>query len=128
MNHRIHGLALALLVLLASPTRAADASGTWKGEVKLPSGQSVPFVAHLHQNKSAVTGTLEGINGAPDVQIMDGTVAGDTITFWGIRKINGSDVKFNYAGKLLGDSLDIKIMRADGSGVPLETVTRRVGD
>lgn len=125
MNSRFRGIVLSLLVLSA-PAWAVDASGTWKGEVKLPSGQSVPFVAHLQQRESSVTGKLEGINGAPDVEIMDGTITGDTITFWGIRKINGGEVKFNYAGRLAGDILDIKITRADGSGAPLETLTRRV--
>ena len=33
-----------------------------------------------------------------------------------------------YSGKLAGDSLDITIARADGSGPPLETLTKRVTD
>jgi hypothetical protein len=121
-------LTVFALVALAAPVWAADASGTWKGDVKLPNGQVLPFVAHLKQQKSVITGKLDGINGAPDVQVMDGKIAGDTLTFWGIRKINGEDVKFTYSGTLSGDSLDIKIARADGSGPPLETLTKRVPD
>jgi hypothetical protein len=115
-------------IVIAAPVWAADASGTWKGDVKLPNGQVLPFVAHLKQLKSVVTGKLDGINGAPDVEVMDGKIADNTITFWGVRRINGADVKFNYSGKLAGDSLDIKIVRADGSGPPLETLTKRVSD
>jgi len=122
----LRSLALLALVMMAVPVWAADATGTWKGDVKLPNGQMVPFVAHLKQQKSVITGTLDGINGAPDVEVMDGKIAHDVITFWGVRKINGADVKFNYSGKLAGDSLDIKIARDDGSGPPLETLTKRV--
>lgn len=128
MQQVSRGLALLALVVMAVPVWAADATGTWKGDVKLPNGQLLPFVAHLKQQKSAITGTLDGINGGPDVQIMDGKITHDVITFWGVRKINGADVKFNYSGKLAGDSLDITIARADGSGPPLETLTKRVTD
>jgi hypothetical protein len=128
MQRFTRGLAALALVVMVAPVWAADVTGTWKGDVKLPNGQSVPFVAHLKQQKSVITGKLDGINGAPDVEVMDGKIEGDTITFWGVRKINGADVKFNYNGKLAGESLDIKIARADGSGPPLETLTKRVGD
>jgi hypothetical protein len=123
----MHGLALLALIFIASPVWAGDASGTWKGDVNLPNGQVVPFVAHLKQHKSTITGKLEGINGAPDVDIMEGKIAGDTVTFWGVRKINGADIKFNYSGKLAKDTLSITITRADGSGAPLQTLTKRVG-
>lgn len=122
------GIVATLLAIIAAPAWAADATGTWKGEVHTPDGRVLPFVAHLKQDKSAITGKLEGINGAPDVEIMDGKIDGDTITFWGIRKVNGADVKFTYSGKLSGDSLDIKILRGDGSGAPLEALTKRVAD
>jgi hypothetical protein len=122
------GIFATLLALAAVPAWAADATGTWKGEVHTPDGRVLPFVAHLKQDKAVITGTLAGINGAPDVEIMEGKIDGDTITFWGIRKVNGADVKFTYSGKLAGDSLDIRILRADGSGAPLETLTKRVAE
>jgi hypothetical protein len=128
MQRLRHGFAILALAAMAAPVWAADATGTWKGDVKLPTGQLLPFVAHLKQQKSVVTGKLDGINGGPDVEVMDGKIQDDTITFWGVRKINGADVKFNYTGKLAGDSLDINIARADGSGPPLETLTKRVSD
>jgi hypothetical protein len=119
------GIFATLLAITAAPAWAADATGTWKGEVHTPDGRVLPFVAHLKQDKSAITGKLEGINGAPDVEIMDGKIDGDTISFWGIRKVNGADVKFTYSGKLSGDSLDIIILRGDGTGAPLEALTQR---
>ena len=111
--------------LAVIPVLAADAGGKWVGEVKLPSGQTLPFVAHLTQQHSAITGKLDGIGGAPDVVIMDGKISGNTVTFSGVRRINNVDVKFNYVGTLAGDGIDFKITRADGSGAPLETQTKR---
>jgi hypothetical protein len=126
MKRYMGALAALALIVIAAPVWAADADGTWKGDVKLPNGQVVPLVAHLKQQKSVITGTLDGINGAPDVEIMDGKIEGDKVTFWGVRKVNGADVKFNYTGKLAGDSLDIQIVRADGSAPPLGTLLKRV--
>jgi hypothetical protein len=114
-----------LAVALSGTALAADATGTWTGTVKLPNGQELPFVAHLKQAGTAVTGKLDGINGAPDVVISNGKNQQDTVTFAGTRKINGADVVFNYMGKLMGDTMDIDIVRADGSGNPLKTHTTR---
>lgn len=119
-------LMCACLVIFGAAAFAADATGKWAGEVKLPTGQSLPFIAHLMQNGNAVTGRLEGINGAPDVEVTDGKVDKGVITFSGVRKINGVDVKFNYTGTLIGDSIAFKIVRADGGGAALETLTKRV--
>ena len=48
---------------------AADVSGTWTGVVKLGNtGQELPFVVQMKQQGNAITGRLDGINGAPDVQ------------------------------------------------------------
>jgi phage tail sheath gpL-like len=107
---------------------AADVSGTWTGVVKLGSaGQELPFVVQMKQQGDTITGRLDGINGAPDVTIMEGKISGDTITFQGVRKINGEDVKFNYTGTVAGDSIDFTILRADGTGMPLGSMTKRLG-
>jgi hypothetical protein len=119
---------IAAVLLLAVSLFAADVSGTWSGDVKLPNGQLLPFVAHLKQDGAKITGKLDGINGAPDVEILNGKIEGDTVTFQGVRKINGADVKFNYTAKASGDMLDFKIVREDGQGPPLGTLTIRKGN
>jgi hypothetical protein len=120
-------ITILLLVLVFAVTHAfgADATGTWKGDVKLPTGQILPFTAHLKQQHGKITGTLDGINGGGDVVVMDGKITADVLTFWGVRKINGVDVRFNYTGKVLADGIDFQIMRADGTGMPLEALTKR---
>ena len=115
----------AALCLLTVSALAADATGVWTGEVKLPTGQALPFIARLTQQGDKITGKLDGINGAPDVEIINGKIAGDTITFNGVRQINGASVKFNYSGKLAGETIDFKILRDDGQGAPLASLTKR---
>ena len=119
--------ALSLALAAGSAALAADATGKWSGEVKLPTGQSLPFVAHLKQQGDVVTGRLEGINGAPDVQITDGKVSGDTVTFSGVRQIQNEPVKFNYIAKPMGaNGLHFQILRDDGKAAPLESHTTKV--
>ena len=117
--------ALVVCVLTTS-LLAADATGVWKGEVKLPTGQALPFVARLKQDGAKISGKLDGIGGAADVEIKDGKIDRDTITFSGVRQIGGADVKFNYTAKMVdADTLDFKILRDDGTGTPLASLTKR---
>ncbi len=119
-------LCAVTLVFLPANVHAANATGVWKGEVKLPNGRALPFVARLTQKGKKVSGKLDGIGGAPDVNITDGKIADDTITFSGVRQINKEPVKFNYTAKFVdADTLDFKIVRADGTGAPLESLTKR---
>ena len=122
-NPLVLGLALAALAAGHALAAAADVSGRWAGDVKLPTGQALPFVAELHQQGQAVTGKLAGITGAPDVQIMDGKLEGSQLTFWGVRKIGGADVRFNYVGAVTPGAIDFQIIRADGAQPPLASHT-----
>ncbi len=123
LKHSLMGIAVALLC--SAQAWAADVSGKWSGEVKLPTGQAVPFIVELHQQGVVVTGKLAGINGAPDVQIMDGKLDNDRLTFWGVRRIANADVRFDYVGKVGADVIDFEILRADGTAAPLASHTTR---
>ena len=118
-------LGIAVALLCSAQIWAADLTGKWTGEVKLPTGQAVPFIVELSQQGQVVTGKLAGINGAPDVQIMDGKLDKDLLTFWGVRRIANADVRFNYIGKVSADAIDFQILRADGSAAPLASHTLR---
>ncbi|MGE0447599.1 MAG: hypothetical protein AB7P99_20415 [Vicinamibacterales bacterium] len=119
-------LALILLAAFAAPALAADATGVWRGEVKLPNGNVLPFIARLTQSGTTVAGRLDGIGGAPDVTIADGKVEGDTVTFTGVRTINDADVKFNYRATFVdADTLDFTIVRDDGQQAPLKSLAKR---
>ncbi len=90
------GLFAFLAVL---PTvHAADATGTWKGKFDLH-GTSMPLTFHLTVAAGAVTGTVEGLPTTP-VEIHDGKVNGDTLTFWLSSDYQGQSYKLVYTGKL----------------------------
>ena len=57
----------------------------------------------------------------------DGKLSGASVTFNGVRMINGMNVTFNYTATPTADGgLDFKIVRADGTGPPLDSLTTRL--
>ena len=113
---------------------AADLTGTWVGTVRAgapgvqaPSanGGPLPFIVHITQKGDVVTGVMDGIGGTPNVEIQNGKVTGDVLTYVGIRKINNMDVKFNYTATFTGDKLEFKIER-EGANAPLASTTTRL--
>jgi hypothetical protein len=92
--------AVGLLAFLAvlSAVHAADATGNWKGKFDLH-GTSIPLTFHLTVAAGAVTGTVEGLPTTP-VEIHDGKVNGDTLTFWLSSDYQGQSYKLVYTGKL----------------------------
>jgi hypothetical protein len=92
----------------------------------LGNGNDLPFIVHLKQQGDTITGKMDGIGGAPDVEIQNGKVSGGTVTYEGVRKINNTDVKFTYTATLTGEKLEFKILRTDGAGMPLASSTTRL--
>ena len=104
-----------------------DINGTWSGVVELDNGQELPFVAILEQDGMQVSGILAGIGGAPDVEIINGRLEGNIVSFSGIRQIQGADVRFDYVAVNSGDYLNVTIIRVGASGPNsvLSSMTRR---
>lgn len=105
----------------------ADASGTWSGVVRLQNGNELPFVAVLDQSGMAVSGILQGIGGAPDVTIMNGSIEDNIVSFDGVRQIGGEDVLFHYIAVVSGDYMNFTIIRdgATGPNSVLSSLTTR---
>lgn len=106
-----------LTVLLAAiPSACAtDATGTWKGNFDFQ-GSSLPLVFHLTVASGAVTGTVEGLPTTP-VEIHDGKVDGDMLTFWVNSNYQGQTYKLVYKGKVspAGDEIAFTFGTDDGS-------------
>jgi hypothetical protein len=119
------GLFAFLAVLPA--VHAADATGTWKGKVDLQ-GTSVPLTFHLTVAAGAVTGTVEGLPTTP-VEIHDGKVAGDTLTFWLNSDYQGQTYKLMYTGKVspAGDEIAFTFGTEDQSWSAQMTAERSAG-
>jgi hypothetical protein len=78
-----------------------------------------------------LTGTVPGGGGkgAPptEVEITNGKVDGNNISFEVKRSMGGNDVVFKYEGTLDGDTMKLKITRPgqDGSPVTTEATAKR---
>jgi hypothetical protein len=89
-----------------------DLTGAWKGTFDL-NGTAMPFVFNLKTTGGAVTGTLEGIGAAP-IEIHDGKVEGDSLTFWLNADYQGQTYQLNYKGKVTPSQIDFDFGTADG--------------
>jgi hypothetical protein len=93
--------------------RAADPSGTWKGTFDYQ-GSSIPLTINLKIAGNSVTGTVEGLPTTP-AEIHDGTLAGDTVTFWVNTDYQGQTYKLVYKGKVAADQISFDFGTEDGS-------------
>ena len=108
---RLIGL-FALLAVLPS-ARAADLTGTWKGAFDFQ-GTSMPLTFNLTAAAGAVTGTIDGMPTSP-VEIHDGKVDGDAVTFWVNTEYEGTAYKIVFKGKMTDGQIDFGFGTEDGS-------------
>jgi hypothetical protein len=97
-----------------------DVTGSWKGAFDFQ-GTNVALTIHLTAVGSAVTGTIDGLPSSP-VEIHDGKVEGDTVTFWVNSDYEGNTYKLVYKGKVAADGIKFTFGTEDGSwGTELTT-------
>jgi hypothetical protein len=104
---------------------AADVDGKWECGVKGPDGVVRPLVATLRADGMKLTGTVNGMNGQPDIEIFDGMSHGDMVMWSSKRPIQNGTVQFNYKGTFVGEEMKIDIVRADGQGAPMSCTAKR---
>ena len=116
---------LSLLFLAALPGLAADLTGRWKAEFDTQPGKQT-YLYDLKTEGGNVTGKATGdINGENKhtVEIKDGKLVGDTVTFVEMFEFQGNELTITYSGKLAGD--EIKFTRRVGDIATEELVARR---
>jgi hypothetical protein len=113
-------LCVALLSAFCVTAYAADVDGSWTGSVTTPQGE-IPVSFKFKAEGSALTGTTLGLDGA-EVQIKDGKIDGNTITFTVTFDFGGMPFVLSYKGEV--GSGQIK-MTADALGMPLEFVLKK---
>jgi hypothetical protein len=99
--------ALALVLFIAGTLSAADVSGTWKGSFDY-NGTAVPLTFDMKADGGALTGTVSGLP-TPKVDIKDGKVDGDALTFWVGIEFQGNPIKLVVKGKVKGDEITFDI-------------------
>jgi hypothetical protein len=112
---------LALLsCALAVAVFAADATGKWSFETQGRNGPMTQTLS-LKQDGGSLTGTLAGGRGG-EVQISDGKVDGNNVSFNVVREFQGNKVTIKYNGVMSGDELKLTIETGRG---PQEVTAKR---
>jgi hypothetical protein len=118
---------IAILCVLTFAVMAADVSGKWTWEQQGQNGATTTTLT-LKADGGKLTGTLDGGRGGP-VEISDGKVDGNSISFSVKRNMRGTDVVTPYKGIVndSGDSMKIEFSRMGrGGGEPTPmTVTAK---
>jgi hypothetical protein len=109
------------LVLSALWCFGADVDGKWTGTMNTPMGD-VPVNFNFKADGAKLTGTTSGPEG--DVQISNGKVDGDKLTFSVNFDFGGMAVTLNYSGVLNKDEIKFMI---DVFGMPLDLTVKRAG-
>ena len=120
MKRRILWLAITLLTLTLA-LWSADISGKWTAQVPGRSGNMREVTFMLKASGENLIGTMSGRNG--DIQIADGKVSGDDISFSVTQEFGGNSVKQTFTGKAAGG--EIKFKREGGQGEPIQFVAKR---
>lgn len=97
----------SLLLLAAGLLSAADVTGTWKGSFDY-NGTAVPLTFDMKADGDALTGTVSGLP-TPKVDIKDGKVDGDALSFWVGIEFQGNPIKLVVKGKVSGDEIKFNI-------------------
>jgi hypothetical protein len=103
-----------LLGLLTLTALAADVSGKWVAQVPGRGGQTHESTFTFKADGETLTGTVSGPNG--DMEISDGKISGDEISFSQTMEFNGNSMKMLYKGTISGDQITFTRTREGGGG------------
>lgn len=129
MRIPINIITLAALSIAAANCTAADSpfAGKWKGEFDSQIGiQKYTFDFKVDGDKLTGKAIAEREMGTNEVQIVDGKITKDGISFVEPLKFNDNEIRIEYTGKMAGD--DIKFHRKVGDFAEEDFVAKRVKD
>ena len=104
--------AIASLALFATSVLGADLTGKWSAEYEGRNGQKRTQVFNLKSEGETLTGTVSGFQGQ-EMQIEEGKVTGEEVSFSVTMNFNGNTRKQEYKGKIVGDQLQLKTGQGD---------------
>ena len=113
----------AVLVALATGLAfAGDVTGNWTGEFAGPDGGNVSLTFHFKQDGTRLTGNVDGPGGQA-LELKEGKVEGDKISFAISFDSGGNAMKIIHAGTVKNDEIDLTVTMdgADGGeGGPMK--------
>ena len=121
----------AIVLLAATTAWAQGVAGKWTA--KVPGGQGgaeseVTLV--FKEDGTTVTGTLNNSQMPGDVEIKEGKLTGDEVSFYLMRMIGQAETKVLWKGKIAGDEIKFTRSTEGGAaggagGAPTEIVAKR---
>ncbi len=124
---RTVSLIAALALVVAPLVLAADVSGKWKAEFDTQVGpQKYSFAFKVAGETLTGTASFERMGQTGQVELKEGKVKGDEISFVEPMDFQGTEVRIEYTGKVTGD--EIKLTRKVGDFATEELVAKRVKD
>jgi hypothetical protein len=115
--------AVLFTLLLAISAWAADPTGKWIANVPGRDGGTREVVYNLNAEGGKLTGTASGFRGQ-EMEISDGKVDGDTISFATKVEFNGNSMVFLYKGKVSANEIQFTQQR-EGSDQVREYTAKR---
>ena len=99
-------------MLTAGAVLAADVNGKWVAQMPGRGGETREATLTFKVDGNSLTGSDHGQRG--EVQISDGKIDGDNISFAQVMEFNGNQVKLLFTGKVSGDEIKFTRQREGG--------------
>ncbi len=114
-----------LIIMVTVLSYAADVTGKWTAEFDTQIGVQ-KYTYEFKVDGTKLTGKAIGRRGDSEdaVEIQEGKVSGDEISFVEMLKFGDQDLRIEYKGKVSGD--EIKFTRKVGEVATEEFVAKRV--
>ena len=108
MRMRRASLGILAWVLFVAPAWSADISGQWKGEwTDYGSREIRQNTLTFKQDGANLTGTVR--NEASELQMRDGKVSGDNVSFTVAQKIGNREATMTYTGRISDGVIKFKV-------------------
>jgi hypothetical protein len=114
------GLTMLFLALATMSAFAADVTGKWTADFTTQAGAQ-KYTYEFHASGATLTG--KAVSQYGDVEIKDGKIDGDNISFAEVLKKDSTEIMLTYTGVVAGD--EIKFTRMVGGQFKEEFVAKR---
>jgi len=112
-----------LLGCLAGAALAADVTGKWVAQVPGRNGQTREVTFNLKADGNTLTGSTTTPRG--DMEITDGKIDGEQLSFNQTMSFGGNEIKLVYHGTVSGDEIKFSRSREGGNMPPQEFTAKR---
>ncbi len=99
---------LVCLVLFTAVVFAADVDGKWKGVLNVPNMGETPVTWTFKANGNELTGSVDQ-GGGMVMQIKDGKIDGNKISFILPVNMQGNSMDIDYSGVVSGNEIELTL-------------------